>query len=126
MRSVTFVVVALLSIFRLAGYFIEPRLSDAEIHAIGGESSRIPPSIGARPITIVTWNIERGVQLEKIVATLRALDPDIALLQEVDRHCKRSGNTDVARELAHALGGRIDLRSEPGLGARFELVLPSR
>jgi len=31
----------------------------------------------------------------------------------------------IARELAHALGGRIDLRSEPGLGARFELVLPA-
>jgi len=32
----------------------------------------------------------------------------------------------IARELAHALGGRIDLRSEPGLGARFELILPNR
>jgi signal transduction histidine kinase len=31
----------------------------------------------------------------------------------------------IARELANALGGRIDLRSEPGLGARFELILPS-
>ncbi len=30
----------------------------------------------------------------------------------------------IARELALALGGRIDLRSEPGLGARFELILP--
>ncbi len=30
----------------------------------------------------------------------------------------------IARELAFALGGRIDLRSEPGLGARFELILP--
>jgi signal transduction histidine kinase len=30
----------------------------------------------------------------------------------------------IARELAVALGGRIDLRSEPGLGARFELTLP--
>jgi signal transduction histidine kinase len=30
----------------------------------------------------------------------------------------------IARELANALGGRIDLRSEPGLGARFELTLP--
>jgi signal transduction histidine kinase len=32
----------------------------------------------------------------------------------------------IARELAVALGGRIDLRSEPGLGARFELILPDR
>ncbi|HEY2543719.1 MAG TPA: HAMP domain-containing sensor histidine kinase [Gaiellaceae bacterium] len=32
----------------------------------------------------------------------------------------------IARELANALGGRIDLRSEPGLGARFELILPTR
>jgi signal transduction histidine kinase len=32
----------------------------------------------------------------------------------------------IARELAVALGGRIDLRSEPGLGARFELTLPNR
>ncbi len=31
----------------------------------------------------------------------------------------------IARELAIALGGRIDLRSEPGLGARFELTLPA-
>ncbi|HEY3543940.1 MAG TPA: HAMP domain-containing sensor histidine kinase [Gaiellaceae bacterium] len=30
----------------------------------------------------------------------------------------------IARELAVALGGRIDLRTQPGLGSRFELVLP--
>jgi two-component system phosphate regulon sensor histidine kinase PhoR len=30
----------------------------------------------------------------------------------------------IARELALALGGRIDLESRPGAGTRFELVLP--
>jgi endonuclease/exonuclease/phosphatase family metal-dependent hydrolase len=79
-------------------------LSKAEIHAIAGEPVRLTPAaIGLRPLRIVTWNIERGVRLQKIVTTLKALEPDIVLLQEVDRYCNRSGNLDVARELGRRL-----------------------
>ncbi|HMF59696.1 MAG TPA: endonuclease/exonuclease/phosphatase family protein, partial [Vicinamibacterales bacterium] len=106
MRSILiFPIVAFVSIFRLTGHFTEPRLSDAEIHAIVGEPARISQVPAAvRPLRIVTWNIERGVRFNKIVAALKALEPDVVLLQEVDRGCKRSGKVDVARELGHALG----------------------
>ena len=107
MRSIALLlpIVSLVSMFRLAGFFTEPRLSDAEIHAIAGEPvqlAAVPGEVGA--LKIVTWNIERGVRFEKILATLKAFDPDIVLLQEVDRYCKRSGNLDVARELGRRLG----------------------
>ena len=96
---------ALLTVFRLAGYFSEPRLSDAEIHAVAGEPNRLAPApFDRQPLTIVSWNIERGVQFQKIAATLRDLHPDVVLLQEVDRYCNRSGNRDIARELGEALG----------------------
>jgi endonuclease/exonuclease/phosphatase family metal-dependent hydrolase len=93
------------SIFRLAGYFNEPRLTNTEIHAIAGEPASVAAAgvRGGRPLTVVSWNIERGVQFQKIVTTLRALEPDVILLQEVDRYCRRSGNRDVARDLAQML-----------------------
>jgi endonuclease/exonuclease/phosphatase family metal-dependent hydrolase len=106
MRSIALLLplVSLLSMFRLTGFFTEPRLSDAEIHAIAGERVQLPAvSRGSGALKIVTWNIERGVRFEPIVATLRALAPDIVLLQEVDRYCRRSGNLDVARELGRSL-----------------------
>ncbi len=105
-KASALIIVAALLIFRLAGYFNEPRLTDTEIHAIAGESAGVASTgvRGGRPLTVVSWNIERGVQFQKIVTTLRAMEPDVILLQEVDRYCRRSGNRDVARDLAQMLG----------------------
>lgn len=103
-KAYAVIIAAALSLFRFAGYFSEPRLTDAEIHAIAGEPAGMASGARAgRPLTVVSWNIERGLQFQKIVTTLRALAPDVILLQEVDRYCRRSGNRDVARDLAQLL-----------------------
>jgi endonuclease/exonuclease/phosphatase family metal-dependent hydrolase len=98
------VALSLAGALRLTGYFVEPILSSDEIHRVLGEPQRVAaaaPAVG--PATIVTWNIERGMQFDRILAELKRLDADIVLLQEVDRYCQRSGYRDVARELAHEL-----------------------
>jgi endonuclease/exonuclease/phosphatase family metal-dependent hydrolase len=56
-----------------------------------------------RLIRVITWNIERGLELEKIITELRLLDADILLLQEVDAYCERSGGVDIAQCIAEAL-----------------------
>ncbi|ESL08927.1 hypothetical protein TRSC58_03361 [Trypanosoma rangeli SC58] len=52
---------------------------------------------------IVQWNIERGIQYERILQTLQALQVDILVLQEVDINCRRSHYRNIARDLAEAL-----------------------
>jgi endonuclease/exonuclease/phosphatase family metal-dependent hydrolase len=99
------VAMALVTIFRLAGYLTEPRLTDAEIHRVfSGREGSGSTRPAARPLRIVTWNIERGVRLQGIVDKLKALDGDVILLQEADRFCRRSGGRDVPREIAKSLG----------------------
>jgi endonuclease/exonuclease/phosphatase family metal-dependent hydrolase len=96
---------ALAAVFRLAGFFSEPHLTDADIHAVSGEPGRTSQSGAVRStLTIVTWNIERGARFDRIADTLRSINADVVLLQEVDRFCRRSGNRDVARELATRTG----------------------
>jgi endonuclease/exonuclease/phosphatase family metal-dependent hydrolase len=100
----TIVLAALLSLFRLTGFFFEPQLSVREIHAVAGEPLRVTwPLADHRPRRIVTWNIERGVKFDRIAAVLAELDADVVLLQEADRFCNRSEGRDVPRELAVAL-----------------------
>jgi endonuclease/exonuclease/phosphatase family metal-dependent hydrolase len=96
--------VAVLSVFRLVGYLSGPHVSDVEIHRVQGEPRRVERGrLDGDGLTVVTWNIARGVQFEAVRAELQRLDADVILLQEVDRFCNRSGARDVARDLAAAL-----------------------
>jgi endonuclease/exonuclease/phosphatase family metal-dependent hydrolase len=100
----TFLLTLVLSLLRMTGFLTEPLLSNAEIHAVAGEPSRVMWTLAPeRQIRIVTWNIERGIKLDAIHSLLQELDADVILLQEVDRFCSRSNDRDVARELAQQL-----------------------
>ncbi|KAJ1828350.1 hypothetical protein LPJ56_001162 [Coemansia sp. RSA 2599] len=57
-----------------------------------------------RPLRVVQWNIERGYQLEAVIATLQRLDADILCLQEIDICNQRSGNTNHGLIIAERLG----------------------
>jgi len=104
-NAVLIVTFALLSLGRLTGFFIDPRLSADDIHAIVGSPAAVAgPTVLPQRLNVVSWNIERGVRFEGVLETLRKLDADVLLLQEVDRYCDRSGGRDVAAELAAALG----------------------
>lgn len=72
-----------------------------------GERDDLDAHTGGR-LRAVAWNIQRGRELEAVRRAL-AEDPtlataDVVLLSEVDCGMGRSGNRDVARELAAALG----------------------
>jgi endonuclease/exonuclease/phosphatase family metal-dependent hydrolase len=95
-----------------------------ELHAsslwqeIGGEVARVTaaverachaePRAHAETVRLVAWNIQRGRHLdlvkEALVADPRFSRADVLCLVEVDKGMGRSGNRNVARELAEALG----------------------
>src|SRR5262249_4683944 len=104
MKSTIIVIVALMAILRLTGYVTEPRLTAADIHRVDGAPGQIKPAAMRQTLKVVTWNIERGVNFDRIAAQLAAIDGDVLLLQEVDRFCGRSGSRDVAHDLARRLG----------------------
>lgn len=85
---------------------------------IGGELDRILCAVeqghhaeaedrGLPRLRLVAWNIQRGRRLQALQAALRThpvlREADVLLLSEVDNGMARSGNRNVARELAIAL-----------------------
>lgn len=63
-----------------------------------------------REIRVLVYNIHAGKDgagrdnLEQVAALVRELRVDVALLQEVDRHTRRSGGVDQPAELARRTG----------------------
>lgn len=103
-RACLILSVSLFGLLRILSYVTEPLLSDQELHQIVGEPARVRAAAqDAQALKVVTWNIQWGVQFDRILTTLRALDADIVLLQEVDMFCRRSGRRDIARALADGL-----------------------
>src|SRR5215207_3845971 len=91
-----------LSGLRLLGFFTGPWLNTGDIHRVTGDPSRFARNV-SRDLLVVTWNVERGTAYHAVLEVLNGLDADVILLQEVDRHCRRTDYRDVARELAEAL-----------------------
>ena len=103
-NTVLIATLALFSLGRLTGFFTDPRLEADDIHKIVGNPAVAAPALVPQRLNVVSWNIERGVRFAGVLETLRKLDADVLLLQEVDRYCDRSGGRDVAADLASALG----------------------
>jgi endonuclease/exonuclease/phosphatase family metal-dependent hydrolase len=96
----------LFGLLRLVGFATEPLLDSQEVHAIVGEPARVAaPASAQGPLTVVSWNIAQGTRYAEIRDTLAGIDADIFLLQEVDMRVGRSGDREVARDLANDLGG---------------------
>jgi endonuclease/exonuclease/phosphatase family metal-dependent hydrolase len=89
---------------RLAGCGSEPLLEECDIHRVIGEPARFGASLqDPTEIRVVSWNIARGTQFQRVLATLLGLDADVYALQEVDWACARSGDRKIARDLADAM-----------------------
>ena len=56
-----------------------------------------------RTIQVVSWNIARGCRFDEIVSVLIDANADLILLQEVDKHVRRSADRNIAELLAQRL-----------------------
>lgn len=58
-----------------------------------------PPS----SLRIVDWNIDRGLQLQGIIAFLASTNADVVILQEADLNARRTHRLNIAEEIARKL-----------------------
>jgi endonuclease/exonuclease/phosphatase family metal-dependent hydrolase len=90
-----------------------------------------PPAPSDSPVRAVAWNIERGIQLDRIIETLERHPvlngADVLYLTEADYGMARADNRHVGREIAEALGAYyvfapcyVALNKGAGVEARAE------
>jgi endonuclease/exonuclease/phosphatase family metal-dependent hydrolase len=83
---------------------VTPGSTGVTDNVICGEFSDLPGSVEPPGfVRALTWNIERGVRFDSILAFLGKCEADLILLQETDLNARRSAYRDVARELAQSL-----------------------
>jgi len=73
---------------------------------IEGASFAARPAVPKADITVVAYNIERGFGADGQIEWLRSgsvPQPDVILLSEVDRGCRRTGFRNIVRDYATAL-----------------------
>ena len=54
-------------------------------------------------VRVVSWNINRGLHLDRVIQFLTGTKADILLLQEADQNARRTHQINVAREIAEKL-----------------------
>lgn len=54
-------------------------------------------------IRVVNWNVNRGLQLQRVIEFLAGAKADLVLLQETDLNARRTHHLNVAREIAQKL-----------------------
>lgn len=59
----------------------------------------IPPD----SIRVVSWNINRGLRLQKVIEFLASAKADVILLQEADLNARRTQHLNIAKEIAQKL-----------------------
>ena len=69
----------------------------------GSFLSRPFPRVWPETIKVVSWNINRGLQLNEIVDFLAGSCADLILLQETDVNARRTGRHNIPRTIAQAL-----------------------
>ncbi|MBV9300524.1 MAG: endonuclease/exonuclease/phosphatase family protein [Acidobacteriaceae bacterium] len=79
-----------------------PPTSPAEFD-VPRELTEVPAESGLTSIRMVTWNIERGREVQLIGSELARDAVDLCLLQEVDWKTNRTGQADIGVQLAKRL-----------------------